>query len=105
MWAVGSIPLAGAPERYRRFDRFIFTQLVTVGMPVGLQMLAEVGAFTVVGVFMARLSAIAMAGHQVALQMASVTFAVCVGMGSATSVQVGRAIGAGDMLSRHDGLV
>ncbi|MEZ0313903.1 MAG: MATE family efflux transporter [Myxococcota bacterium] len=96
-WVVSRVPVPeGTEERYRRFDRVLFAQQVRVGMPIGLQMFAEIGAFVLVGVLMARISSVAIAGHQVALMFASISFSVCVGMGSATSVQVGRAIGAGD---------
>ncbi len=96
-WVVSRIPVPeNTEERYRRFDRVLFTQQVRIGTPIGLQMFAEIGAFVLVGVLMARISAVAIAGHQVALMFASITFSICVGMGSATSVQVGRAIGAGD---------
>ncbi len=96
-WVVSRVPVPeGTEERYRHFDRVVFAQQVRVGVPIGLQMFAEVGAFVLVGVLMARVSAVAIASHQVALMFASITFSVCVGMGSATSVQVGRAIGAGD---------
>jgi multidrug resistance protein, MATE family len=84
------------PAGTRTLSRPIVNRLFKIGAPIGLQLLAEVGAFLFVGILMARLSSTAMAGHQVAIMFASVTFSVCVGMGSATSVQVGRAIGGGD---------
>lgn len=84
------------PAEARTRSPIIAKRIIGIGAPIGLQMLAEVGAFLFVGILMARLSATAMAGHQVAIMFASITFSVCVGMGSATSVQVGRAIGAGE---------
>jgi len=52
--------------------------------------------FAGTGVLMGRMGTQVMAAHQVALQMASMTFAVALGIGSATSVQVARAIGRRD---------
>src|SRR6185503_18756833 len=36
------------------------------------------------------------AGHQVALSLASLSFSMAIGVGAATSVRVGRAVGGGD---------
>lgn len=95
----------GATEA-RQLSRPIVNRLFKIGAPIGLQLLAEVGAFLFVGILMARLSSTAMAGHQVAIMFASITFSICVGMGSATSVQVGRAIGSGDpQRARRAGLM
>jgi len=67
-----------------------------VGLPLGLQLGAETGVFALVSVLMGRMGTESMAGHQVALQIASFTYAATLGIGAATSVQVGRAIGRQD---------
>lgn len=69
--------------------------LLRVGSPIGAQLLAEVGVFAVVHVLIATFNSTAAAGHQTALALASLTFSACLGIGAATSVEVGRAIGAG----------
>lgn len=74
-------------------------KLWQLGFPVGLQLLAEVGIFAIVGVTAGRLGAVAGAAHQVALTIASVTFSIALGMGAATTVRVGHAVGADDRLS------
>lgn len=71
-------------------------RIFALGAPLGLQLLAECGIFATVGVLMARIGRLPMAGHQVALALASFTFMVPLGVAAATSVQVGRAIGRGD---------
>ncbi len=70
--------------------------VLRVGWPIGLTLLAEVGAFTVAGVLAGRIGSAAASGHQVALTIASVTFCVTLGVASATSVRVGRAVGRKD---------
>jgi MATE family multidrug resistance protein len=67
-----------------------------VGVPVGLQMGAEVGVFALVGVLAGRLGAQSLAAHQVAISLASFTFCAAVGVGMAGTVRVGWAIGARD---------
>lgn len=67
-----------------------------VGLPLGLQMGAEIGIFALVGLLAARLGTMHMAAHQLVIGLASFTFTVAVGVAAAGSVRVGRAIGAHD---------
>jgi MATE family multidrug resistance protein len=79
---------------------------LAVGIPVGLQMGAEVGVFALVGLLAGRLGALALAAHQVALALASFTFCAAVGIGQAGSVRVGWAVGARNTrAARRSGLV
>lgn len=70
--------------------------LTKVGVPIGMQLLTEVGVFATVTVIMGRLGSTATAAHQIALGLASFTFMAIIGMSNATAVRVGRAIGAGE---------
>lgn len=72
-------------------------KLVRLGAPIALTLLAEVGAFTIVGVLAGRIGAEAGSGHQVAIQLASLTFTVSLAISNASSVRVGRAVGRQDM--------
>lgn len=74
------------------------TRLFAVGAPIGLTFFGEAGAFTVVTMLMAGFGDYEAGAHQVALQLASFTFTVCLGISSAASVRVGQAIGRGDGL-------
>ena len=77
-----------------------------LGVPVGLQMGAEVGVFALVGLFAGRLGNESLAAHQIALALASFTFCFAMGIGQAGSVRVGWAIGAGDSVgARRAGFV
>jgi len=69
--------------------------VLRLGLPVGTQILLEFGVFAVVGLVMGNLGPVAMSGHQIALNAASLTYMVPLGIGTAGSVMVGRAIGAG----------
>jgi len=80
----------------RRFDRALLGKIFALGIPLGLQILAEMGVFTLAGVIAGTMGAVPGAAHQIALSLASFTFMVPLGIGSATAVQVGRAIGRGD---------
>jgi MATE family multidrug resistance protein len=71
--------------------------IIRIGLPIGLQLLAEVGLFALTGILAGTLGARPAAAHQVALVMASLSYSTALGIGAAASVQVGRAIGAGDV--------
>jgi MATE family multidrug resistance protein len=85
-------PGGAPPAELRRRARAI----MRLGGPVGLQLLAEVGVFALTGIMAGTLGRLPSAAHQVALVLASFSFSTALGIGAATSVQVGRAIGAGD---------
>lgn len=82
--------------RGRGPDGAALRAIVRVGAPIALQLLAEVGAFTVVGLLAGRMGATAAAGHQVALTLASMSFMFPLGIASATTILVGRAVGRQD---------
>jgi MATE family multidrug resistance protein len=71
-------------------------RLLRIGIPIGLQHQLEFGAFAVAGLLMGTLGTTQMAAHQVAINLASLTFMVPLGVGAAASVLVGRAVGRGD---------
>ncbi len=85
------------------------TDLMTIlryGVPVAGQLFAEVGIFGVATVIAASMGTLPVAGHTIALNLSSFTFSVAVGIGAATSVRVGHAVGAKDLaLARRRGLI
>ena len=71
-------------------------RMLRLGLPIGAQHVLEFGAFALVALMMGWMGTRAMAGHQVAINLASLTFMVPLGVGDAASVLVGRAVGRGD---------
>ena len=81
-------------------------EIVRYGAPVGGQLLAEIGIFGLATVLAAHLGKVPAAAHSIALNLSSFTFSFAMGIGSATSVRVGHAIGAGDRgLARQRGII
>lgn len=72
-------------------------KMIKIGAPIGGQITLESGVFTVVGLLMGAMGSASIAAHQIALNLASLTFMVPLGIGQAATVQVGRGIGAADM--------
>jgi len=104
LWAARKLVVpAYRPRRGPRLSDLL--KASAVGLPIGLQMCAEIGVFALVGVLAGRLGKESLAAHQIAISLASFTFCAAVGLGSAGSVRVGWAVGAGDIASaRRSGL-
>lgn len=104
--AVRQMEVPGWVREMRRAVWAEMRKAIVVGLPVGLQLLAEVGVFALAGLLAGNIGAVALAAHQVALTLASVTFTMCIGLANATSVRVGKNIGAGlTAAARTSGLV
>ncbi len=71
-------------------------RMLALGLPIGLQQFLEVSAFAAVGLLMGTFGTEQVASHQIALNMAALTFMVPLGVSAAAAVRVGHAVGAGD---------
>lgn len=86
-------------DLYARFWRPAwpaFAEVVRLGWPIGLMVVAEVGLFTATSVMAGWLGTIPLAAHGIALQLTSVAFMVPIGVASAATVRVGIAHGRGE---------
>src|SRR5579864_3836002 len=81
----------------RRVEFQRIRELLRLGLPAALQLLLEIGAFAFATFLIGKLGAVQLAGHQVALNVASFTYMVPLGIGSAAAIRVGHAMGARDM--------
>jgi MATE family multidrug resistance protein len=80
----------------RRFELDRIRLLLRLGLPAAAQLLLEIGAFATATFLIGKLGAVQLAGHQIALNVASFTYMVPLGICSAAAVRVGHAMGAGD---------
>ncbi len=71
-------------------------RMFRLGIPIGAQHVLEFGAFALVALMMGWMGTREMAGHQIAINLAALTFMVPLGVGDAASVLVGHAVGRGD---------
>ena len=72
------------------------TRMLALGAPIGAQMQLEFGVFGAIGLLMGRMGTVPVAAHQIALNLASLTFMVPLGVSAAGAVLVGRAVGRGE---------
>ncbi|MBB4636894.1 MATE family efflux transporter [Longimicrobium terrae] len=75
--------------------------MLRIGAPIGVQLGAEIGVFAYAVVLMGWISALSQAAHQVAINIASVTFMVAMGTSLAGSIRVGQHVGAGSRRGVH----
>ncbi|MFL6313118.1 MAG: MATE family efflux transporter [Terriglobales bacterium] len=81
----------------RRIELARIRLLLRLGLPAAAQLLLEVGAFAMATFLIGKLGAVQLAGHQIALNVASFTYMVPLGICSAAAVRVGHAMGARDV--------
>jgi len=72
-------------------------ELFHLGLPIGVTMLFEVALFNAATLAMGTFGIAALAAHQIAITIPSLTFMVPLGIGLAGTVRVGLAAGADDM--------
>ena len=75
----------------------ILRQLVTVGFPIAITFLLELGLFLAVSYMAGSLGAVVLAAHQVAFQTMAMIFMVPIGMALAATARVGLWFGKGDL--------
>ena len=85
-----------APLRQASLAAEPLARMARLGVPIGLQYMLEYGAFAVTALLMGLIGTHEMAAHQIAINLASLTFMVPFGVSAATAVLVGQAIGEGD---------
>ncbi|MER8592674.1 MATE family efflux transporter [Mesorhizobium sp. M1182] len=89
-------------RRYRLFGRFWradwprFKGLLRLGLPIAGLLAFEVTIFNAAAFLMGLIDAASLAAHAIAIQIASVTFMVPLGLNQAVTVRVGLAHGAGN---------
>jgi MATE family multidrug resistance protein len=77
-------------------------RLIMLGLPAAMQFTLESGVFALVTALIARLGAVPLASHQIALNTVALTYMVPLGIASAAAVRVGQAIGRKDASGASD---
>jgi len=67
-----------------------------LGIPIGIQIQLEFTSVSVIALLMGGMGAVTMASHQVAINLAALTFMVPLGVSAAAAVRVGRSVGRQD---------
>ena len=86
-------------QNFQRPDWEAMSKVFYLGWPIGITLLSEVGLFAIASVMMGWVGTIALAAHGIALQIASITFMIHLGLSQAITVRAGRAWGRSDAVT------
>jgi MATE family multidrug resistance protein len=103
LYAVRSFPAHTLFQRLWRPDWEALREVTAMGWHVGLTVLAEVGLFSFSAILVGLLGTVPLAAHGIALQIASISFMVPLGLSNAATVRAGRAYGRGDGAALRQG--
>ncbi len=78
---------------YRKIDFSMMRRLLSIGIPTSFQYFFEVSAFAASSIMVGWIGTIELAAHQIALNLASISFMVAMGISSAATIRVSTAVG------------
>jgi len=84
-------------RRFFQFDGRTLREVLRLGMPIAMTIIFEAMFFNVGTMIMGYLGTDSVAAHQIALNVIALLFMVPLGIGTAATVRIGLAAGAGDM--------
>ncbi|MEM6341292.1 MAG: MATE family efflux transporter [Pseudomonadota bacterium] len=96
LYAVLVLPEHALFKRFWRSDWEMLGRVFRLGWPIGLTSLSEVGLFAASAFMMGWLGTIPLAAHGIAVQLASITFMVHLGLANVATIRAGNALGRGD---------
>ncbi|WAP67673.1 MATE family efflux transporter [Jiella pelagia] len=102
---VGYTVFAPALQRYELYARAwrpdwpAFFEVVRLGLPISATIIAEVALFAISSIMVGWLGTVPLAAHGIALQIASISFMIPLGLSNAASVRVGIAHGRQDRIA------
>ncbi|MDA0314670.1 MAG: MATE family efflux transporter [Bacteroidetes bacterium] len=98
-------------KRYAHYNlRFFLVRLswpmvrriLKIGIPTGFQFIFEVSAFSAAAIMMGWIGVNALAGHQIALNLASISYMMATGVATAGMIRVSHYIGKGDFVGMKE---
>lgn len=79
--------------KIKKIDFTLVKKLVNIGLPSGFQYFLEVAAFTFAAIMLGWMGKAQLAAHQIAINLASITYMIILGISSAGTIRVGEAVG------------
>lgn len=84
----------------------IVSRILNIGIPTGFQFIFEVSAFSAAAIMMGWIGVNALAGHQIALNLASISYMMATGLSTAGMIRVSNMVGRGNQKAvRESGMV
>lgn len=82
---------------FKSINWAVIKKILSLGLPSGIQYFFEVGAFAFAVVMVGWLGTAQLAAHQIAINLASISFMAVLGISVAGSIRVGNAVGMNDI--------
>jgi len=80
-----------------RYSKIMITKLLSLGLPAGLQFIFEVGAFGFAVIMIGWIGTEELAAHQIAINLAAISYMMASGLSAAATVRVGNQLGRKDI--------
>jgi multidrug resistance protein, MATE family len=81
---------------FGNYSRNLVTKMLHIGIPAGIQFIFEVSAFGFSAIMMGWLGTTALAAHQIAINLATISYMTTSGLGAAATIRVGHYLGKND---------
>ena len=91
-------PFRGAFS-FMHISKSTIRRILKVGIPAGLQFVFEVSAFGIAAIMMGWLGTQTLAAHQIAINLASISYMMATGIASAATIRVGNQLGRKDPIN------
>lgn len=75
----------------------MISKMLKIGVPSGFQFIFEVGAFSSAAIMMGWIGVTALAAHQIALNLASISYMMATGLAASATIRVGNQLGRNDI--------
>ncbi|MBT0812341.1 MATE family efflux transporter [Litoribacter ruber] len=82
---------------FKKLSFPMISKMLKIGVPTGFQFIFEVGAFSAAAIMMGWIGVNALAAHQIAINLASISYMMASGLSAAAMVRVGNQLGRNDI--------
>jgi MATE family multidrug resistance protein len=87
---------------FKKLSLPLTSKMLQIGVPTGFQFIFEVGAFSAAAIMMGWIGVNALAAHQIAINLASISYMMASGLSAAAMVRVGNQFGRNDIKSLRE---
>ena len=85
-----------------QLDYSLLRKLLFLGFPMALQLIFEVTSFSLAAIMIGWLGTTQLAAHQIAINLASITYMAALGISTAATIRVGNHLGKKDYVNMRD---
>src|SRR5690554_36770 len=87
---------------FKKLSFPLVSKMLNIGVPTGFQFVFETGAFSAAAIMMGWIGTNALTAHQIAINLASISYMMASGLSSAATVRVGNQLGKKDIRSLRE---